>query len=261
MSQPLSLIDSHAHIQGKEHAADLDGVLMRADEAGVKKIVVVGGAGDLSSNLQAIELAKSHDPLFATIGMHPHDAKDVGSEELKSLRELLRAPKVVAVGETGLDFYYDHSPRPVQEKIFGHFIELALETALPLIVHNRDSDRRVEEIILHHGEGKVRGVIHCFTSDYASAKKFLELGFYISFSGILTFKTAEPLRAVAKKLPLEKLMVETDSPFLTPIPHRGKRNEPAFVRLVAETLAKTKEVTLEEVAAATSKNSEELFGI
>ena len=255
------LVDSHAHIQGEEFSGDIDGVLERAQQAGVEKIVVVGGAGDLASNRRAVELAHSRDGLFATVGMHPHDAKAVSEEELARLRELAKDSKVVAIGETGLDFYYNHSPRGVQIEIFRRFIHMACETGLPLIVHDRDAHREIAELLHTEGEGKLRGVIHCFTGDHEAAKAFLDLGFYISFSGIVTFKNAGPLREVARKLPLDRLLVETDSPYLAPVPHRGKRNEPAFVREVAETIAKLREIGLEEVAQATTRNVQELLRI
>ncbi|OGQ83001.1 MAG: hydrolase TatD [Deltaproteobacteria bacterium RIFCSPLOWO2_12_FULL_60_19] len=255
------LVDSHAHIQGEEFSDDIDGVIQRAKQAGVEKIVVVGGAGDLASNQRAVALARSHDGLFATVGMHPHDAKAVSEEELAQLRELAKDSKVVAIGETGLDFYYNHSPREIQMKIFRRFIGMARATELPLIVHDRDAHREIAELLLAEGERKLRGVIHCFTGDYQAAKAFLDLGFYISFSGIVTFKNAAPLREVAQKLPLDRIFVETDSPYLAPVPHRGKRNEPAFVRLVAETIASVREMPLEDLIHATSQNAHALFGI
>ncbi len=257
----LGLIDSHAHIQGPEFAADLPQVIERAHTAGVEKIVVVGGAGELSSNDAAVAVAHSFAELFATVGMHPHDAKDVSEEDLQRLKDLTGDPKVVAVGETGLDFYYDHSPRELQMKIFARFIQMARETELPLIVHDRDADRAIAELLRSEGGGDLRGVIHCFTGDYEAAKAFLNLGFYLSFSGIVTFKNAEALRDVARKVPLDRLLVETDSPYLAPVPHRGKRNEPAFVREVAETVATVRGVPLREVSEATHRNTRDLFGI
>jgi TatD DNase family protein len=256
-----SLVDSHAHIQAPEFADDLDGVIQRAKEAGVEKIVVVGGAGELGSNRKAVDLARSYPGLFATVGMHPHDARIVSEEDLEGLKDLTKEPKVVAVGETGLDFYYDHSPRQVQVELFCRFIHLARETGLPLVVHNREAEREVAELLRGEGQGEVRGVIHCFTGRFEAARDFLDLGFYLSFSGIITFKNAEALREVLARLPLEKILVETDSPYLAPVPYRGKRNEPAFVRLVAETMARVRGLTLEEVAEATKQNSERLFGL
>lgn len=255
------LIDSHAHIQGKEYAGERDAVIARAREAGVEKIIAVGGAGDMSSNLEAIALADSLANIYATVGMHPHDAKDVGEDELRRLRELTAHPKVIAVGETGLDYYYNHSPHDVQRRVFSHFIDMARETGLPLVVHERDAAREAADLLRRIGAGKVRGVIHCFTGDYDAARQYLDLGFYLSFTGIITFKNAEPLRDVVRRVPLEKILVETDSPYLTPVPHRGRRNEPAYVRFVAETIASLKGVPLEEVARVTSANVQALFMI
>ena len=258
--QPM-LVDSHAHIQGPEFAADFDSVLQRARAAGVEKIVVVGGAGQLSSNYAAVDLAQRVPGLFATVGMHPHDAKDVGEEDLRRLRELAGNAVVVAIGETGLDFYYNHSPKDVQRNVFCRFIEMARETGLPLVVHDRDAHQEIVDLLRSEGRGNVRGVIHCFTGDLPAATKFLDLGFFLSFSGIITFKNADSLREVVKKMPLERMLVETDSPFLAPVPYRGKRNEPAFVRQVAETVAQVRHVSLETVIAATTHNVRQLFGI
>ena len=255
------LIDSHAHIQGKEYAGEVDAVISRARESGVEKIIAVGGAGDMSSNIEAVALAESLPDVYATVGMHPHDAKDVGEDELRKIRELTSRSKVIAVGETGLDYYYNHSPHDVQRRAFSQFIHMACETGLPIVVHERDAAQAVAELLRGEGSGKLRGVIHCFTGNYAAACVYLDLGFYLSFTGIITFKNAEPLREVVRKVPLERMFVETDSPYLTPVPHRGKRNEPAFVRLVAETVARVKGIYLEEVAERTSQNVQNLFAI
>ena len=257
----LGLIDSHAHIQGKEYTGEVDAVIGRAREAGVQQIIVVGGAGDMSSNTAAVALAESWPNLYATVGMHPHDAKDVGEEELQQLKELAAHPKVIAVGETGLDYYYNHSPREVQRRVFAQFIRLASETDLPLVVHERDAAREVAELLRGEGEGKIRGVIHCFTGDYAAACAYLDLGFYLSLTGIITFKNAEPLREVVRKMPLDRIFVETDSPYLTPVPHRGRRNEPAYVRFVAATIASVKGLNIEELARVTTNNVRALFRI
>ena len=259
--ESLELIDSHAHIQGAEYALEIDEVIRRAREAGVGKIIVVGGAGELLSNQAAVALAESYGNLYATVGMHPHDAKDVGEEALKKLEELTARAKVIAVGETGLDFYYNHSPHQIQREIFARFIRMARETGLPLIVHERDAHKETIELLRHEGNGAVRGVIHCFTGNFEAARNYLDLGFYLSFTGIITFKNAQPLRDVVRAVPLERMFVETDSPYLTPVPHRGKRNEPAYVRFVAETVAQVHGRTLEEVARVTTSNVRELFRI
>ena len=257
----LGLIDSHAHIQGKEYAGESAAVIQRAGEAGVEQIIVVGGAGDMSSNTAAVALAESCAGLYATVGMHPHDAKDVGEEELRDLKELAAHPKVIAVGETGLDYYYNHSPREVQRRVFAQFICLAEETGLPLVVHERDAASEALGLLRSEGAGKIRGVIHCFTGDYDAARNYLDLGFYLSFTGIITFKNAEALREVVRKVPMDRMFLETDSPYLTPVPHRGKRNEPAYVRFVAETVASVKGLNIEEVASVTTNNVRALFRI
>jgi TatD DNase family protein len=254
------LIDSHAHIQSKEYADEREAVIARAHDAGVEKIIAVGGAGDMSSNTEAVALAAAFPNIYATVGMHPHDAKDVGDDELRKLVELAAHPKVVAIGETGLDYYYNHSPHDVQRRVFTRFIHMARDTGLPIVVHERDAAQEAAELLRGEGRG-LRGVIHCFTGNYDAARAYLDLGFYISFAGIITFKNAAPLREVVQKVPLERMLVETDSPFLTPVPHRGRRNEPAYVRLVAETVAQVKGIHFDEVARATTRNTAALFGI
>ena len=255
------LIDSHAHIQGKEYADERDAVIARAMEAGVEKIIAVGGAGDMASNTEAIALASAFPNIYATVGMHPHDAKDVGADELEELRGLTSDNKVVAVGETGLDYYYSHSPHDVQRRVFSRFIRMARETDLPIVVHERDAAQDAAKLLRAEGGGKLRGVIHCFTGNYEAACAYLDLGFYLSFTGIITFKNAEALREVVRRVPLEHILIETDSPFLTPVPYRGKRNEPAYVRFVAETIATLKHLPFEKVADVTSENVCALFGI
>lgn len=257
----LGLIDSHAHIQAKEYAGQTEAVIARAREAGVEQIIVVGGAGEMSRNTEAVALAESYANLYATIGMHPHDAKQVHEQELVQLKKLSAHPKVIAVGETGLDYYYNHSPREVQRQVFAQFISLADETGLPLVVHERDAAHEAADLLRGEAKGRVPGVIHCFTGDYDAARNYLDLGFYLSFTGIITFKNAEPLREVVRKVPLDRILVETDSPYLTPAPYRGKRNEPAHVRLVAETIARIKGISLEEAANTTTRNVRELFRI
>lgn len=255
------LIDSHCHIQGKEYAGEAEAVIARARAAGIETLIVVGGAGEMSSNNEAVALAQRHENVYATVGMHPHDAKDVGADELASLQELATSPKVVAIGETGLDYYYNHSPHDVQRRVFGQFIGMARATQLPIVVHERDAAKEAAELLRVEGQGALRGVIHCFTGDYEAACAYLDLGFYLSFTGIITFKNAEPLRDVVRRVPLERMFVETDSPYLTPVPHRGKRNEPAFVRFVAETVARVKGIGLDEVARVTTDNVGALFNI
>jgi len=255
------LIDSHAHIQGKEYAGEAEAVIARARAAGVETIIAVGGAGDMSSNSEAVRLANAFPNIYATVGMHPHDAKDVGVEELAVLKNLAADSKVVAIGETGLDYYYSHSPHDVQRRVFGQFIRMARQTQLPIVVHERDAAQDAAELLRREGAGELRGVIHCFTGNFAAACAYLDLGFYLSFTGIITFKNADALREVVSKVPLERMLVETDSPYLTPVPHRGRRNEPAYVRFVADAIAKVKDLEVEEVAQVTTANVKQLFRI
>ncbi|HEX2229757.1 MAG TPA: TatD family hydrolase [Candidatus Binatia bacterium] len=253
------LVDSHAHIQGKEYTGEAAAVVARARDAGVDAIIAVGGAGDMSSNTAAVMLADSFPEVYATVGMHPHDAKDVDEKDVNILQQLAATPKVVAIGETGLDYHYRHSPPETQRRIFSRFIRLAREVKLPIVVHEREAAMEAAELLIREGGGSLCGVIHCFTGDYAAAERYLDLGFYLSFTGIITFKNAEALREVARRVPLERILVETDSPYLTPAPHRGKRNEPAYVRLVAESLARIKSTSFEEVASVTTANARALF--
>ena len=255
------LVDSHAHIQGKEYAGEVEAVIARARSAGVETIIAVGGAGDMSSNTEAIQLATTFPNIYATVGMHPHDAKDVGADELDVLKNLAADSKVIAIGETGLDYYYSHSPHDVQRRVFGQFIHMARQAQLPIIVHERDAAQDATELLRCEGAGDLRGVVHCFTGNYQSACAYLDLGFHLSFTGIITFKNANALREVVSKIPLERILVETDSPYLTPVPHRGKRNEPAYARHVAETIANLKGISFDEMAQITTANVKQLFRI
>jgi TatD DNase family protein len=180
---------------------------------------------------------------------------------LEVLKNLVVDAKVVAIGETGLDYYYSHSPHDVQRRVFGQFIHMARQTRLPIVVHERDAAQDAAELLRREGAGELRGVIHCFTGDYDAACAYLDLGFYLSFTGIITFKNADALREVVSKVPLERILVETDSPYLAPVPHRGKRNEPAYVRFVAQTISGVKGLAVEEIAQATTANVKQLFRI
>lgn len=215
-------------------------------------------------NLDEIEknlvLTKKYKNIYTSVGIHPHEAKLWDSVSKDTIIKYTKEEKVVAVGECGLDFYYNYSPKDTQLEVFKEHIKIAKEVSLPLIIHTRNAFSETIEILK---EGKLQrgGVMHCYTGDLETAKEAIKLGFYISFSGIITFKNAESLREVAKELPLEKILIETDCPFLTPIPNRGKRNEPKYVRFVAEELAKIKNVSVEEVGEVTSENAKKLFGI
>lgn len=253
------LIDSHAHLDS--FGEELPAVLDRARLAGVRQIITIGASDGLGPNHTAVEIARAHPHVFASVGVHPHDARIVDEAALATIEGLAADPKVVAIGETGLDYHYKHSTIEEQQRAFRAFVALALRVKKPLVVHTRDADADTADLLRDTGAQAVGGVIHCFTGTPALAAAAIELGFYVSFSGILTFKAAEELRAVAKDLPRDRVLVETDCPFLAPVPHRGKRNEPAFVALTAERLAELWGVSVTEVQAKTSENTARLFGL
>lgn len=258
MQEKIRLIDSHAHIYGKEFFADFDTMLQRAAAAGVETIIVIGA--DLESSIQAVELARKFPNLYAAVGIHPHDASRVTEACYQRIVELAgECDKVVAIGEIGLDFYRDRSPRPDQELVFRRFIKIARELQLPVIIHDRDAHERVMAILREEGAADVGGVLHCFSGDLQMAKKCIELGFYISIPGTVTYPNNHALHEVVRGVRAEHLLVETDCPYLSPVPYRGKRNEPAFVRLAAEKIAELKGLSLADVARITTANSQKLF--
>ena len=251
-------IDSHCHLDFPDFAGDLPGVIARAKAQGVGRFLTIGT--HLSKHAQVVAVADAFAEVWCTTGLHPHEA---ASESLSGPDALIRNaghPKVVGIGETGLDFYYEHSPRQEQETAFRHHIAAARETQLPLIVHTRDADPETVAILREEWrKGPFPGLIHCFTSGQALADAALDTGFYISVSGIATFKTAEPIREVLRSVPIDRLLVETDAPYLAPIPHRGKRNEPAFVVHTGAMLAELKGVSPDALAHQTSANFHRLF--
>jgi TatD DNase family protein len=253
------LIDSHAHLFFKEFQEEVPQVLARAREAGVGCLVNVGTG--VEESRQAVALAEKHPWIFAAVGIHPHDVSGMSDDDLISLRELAKNERVVAIGEVGLDYYYEHSPKEMQQKRLRDFIRLAHEVKLPLIIHCRDAFEDCFKILDEEEGWKRGGVFHCYTGDLATARTILKKGFYISFSGIVTFKKSGVLQDVAKNLPRDHFLIETDCPFLAPEPHRGKRNEPAYVRLVAEKLAALKGLTVEDIGRITARNTKELFGL
>jgi TatD DNase family protein len=251
--------DSHCHLTDPQFDGDREETLARARAAGVSRFIVIGATGDFSHNEKAVALARAHTDVFAVVGVHPHDAKTITADTYVRLRELARESRVVGLGETGLDFYYDNSPREDQRTHFRAFIRVARELNLPLSMHVRDAYAEAAETIRAEGEGCIRGVMHCFTGSIDEAQTLLELDLFISFSGIVTFKSAQALREAARIVPLERLLIETDCPLLAPVPYRGKRNEPAYVVQVAKTLAEVKGLSLEEIAEATRRNTDALF--
>ncbi len=262
----MRLTDSHAHLNFSQFDADRDAVIRRARDAGLTAIINVGV--DLASSKASIALAQQHDFIYAAVGIHPHDARHVDERVLDQLRVLTRHPQVVAIGEIGLDYYRDRSPRPVQRQAFADQLALAAEVELPVIIHSRDAHDDVMEalrewITLHPPGGTEggMGVLHSYSGGPEHLDEVLEMGFYVSISGPVTFSKAEQLRKVAEIVPLERLLVETDCPFLTPVPRRGRRNEPALVRHVVEAIARARRIPAETVAQATADNLTHLFNI
>ena len=268
------LIDSHAHIQLDKFDADRGPVLERAQEAGVGTIMVIGF--DLETSRAAIALAEKYErqssainkkdnrwgnlplQIYATVGMHPHDAKDLDDETVRIFRDLAAHPKVVALGEMGLDYYRDLSPRPIQQAAFECQLDLAEELDLPIVIHNREAYHDILPI-LQARRGRVRGVMHCFSGDVEIMRRSLALGFHIGIGGPVTYRKSDALQEVAQKVPADALLVETDCPWLAPQFRRGKRNEPAYVRATAEKIAELRGISLEEIGEMTTQNFEGLF--
>ena len=256
-------IDSHAHIDGREFDDDREEVIARAHAAGVSLILNVG-TGDPHSGAfeRAVELGKTHESVFTAIGTHPHDARLYDDAAEEKIKNLINNEHVIAWGEIGLDFHYDNSPRDVQIEVFKRQLRAARECNLPVVIHTREAEAETIDILKSEYEGaERRGVFHCFSGSPELAQRAIEIGFMISFSGIVTFKKAEELREVAKQVPLDRLLIETDCPYLTPIPYRGKRNEPAYVVEVARCLAGLHGVELEEMGRTTSENFNRFFGL
>lgn len=255
--------DSHAHIDGHEFDNDRDEVIERAHSAGVSLILNVGTGDPHSGALErAVELGNQHKSIYTAIGTHPHDARLYDDTAEQKIKNLINNEHVIAWGEIGLDFHYDNSPRDVQIEVFKRQLRAARECDLPVVIHTREAEAETIEILQREYAGaQRRGIFHCFSGSMELARRALEIGFMISFSGIVTFKKAEDLREVAKQVPLDRLLIETDCPYLTPIPYRGKRNEPAYVVEVARCLAGLHGVELEEMGRITSENFNRFFGL
>lgn len=253
------LIDSHCHLDRDEYGADREAVIARARAAGLERAVLIGLWRAPGSFGDALALRDS-DPAFfaATVGIHPHEAAAAPEADYLAMEQLARDPRIVGVGETGLDYHYNHSPPEVQQQAFRRHIRAARAAGKPVVVHVRDAHDHCERI-LREEQAAAGGVIHCFTGSAAEAERYLALGFFISVAGVVTFKTAEGLREAVRAVPLDRLLIETDSPFLTPVPLRGKRNEPAHVALVAAKVAEVKGLSVEAVGAATSDNARRAF--
>jgi len=254
----MRVIDSHCHLDFPDFAAEIDAVVARAKAAGVERLITIGTRVKRAAALQA--LAERFDDVYFTVGTHPHQAAEEAEVDAEAIRAFARHPKCVGLGEAGLDYHYNHAPADVAANVFRAQIALARELALPLVIHAREADDHVARMLREEmREGAFSAVLHCFTSSRALAEAGLELGLYVSFSGVLTFKNSGDLRAIAKDIPLERLLVETDAPYLAPMPHRGKRNEPAFVVETARALAKVKQIDEAALAAATRANTLRLF--
>ncbi|MFA5806331.1 MAG: TatD family hydrolase [Melioribacteraceae bacterium] len=251
--------DTHTHLFYPNFDGEVDKVIERAVQAGVDYMIVPGT--DLATSLQAIELAEKYNNIYSAVGVHPHDSKDWNNSLIEKLEELAKNKKVVAIGEIGLDYYYDFSPREIQIKAFESQIQLALKLNLPVIVHNREANEDIMNIARKYKDSGVRAQYHCFAGSIADARELVEMHHYISFPGIVTFKNAESVRKVLSRVAIENLLLETDSPFMTPVPHRGERNEPAYIKLIAEKIAEVHHLTTEDVGKATSYNAHKLFGI
>ncbi|MBT4932716.1 MAG: TatD family hydrolase [Rhodospirillaceae bacterium] len=252
------LVDSHCHLDFPEFADDMENIVERAADVGVNHMLSI--CTYVTKFEQVLAVAKRYENIYCTVGIHPHNADKEPEITAEHLIRMAVDDKVIGFGETGLDFYYDKSPRDIQKRQFRAHIEASREIGLPLVVHTRDADDEMAEILVEEmGKGAFTGLLHCFSSSRKLADTALELGLYLSISGIVTFKTADELRAIVRDVPLERLLVETDAPYLAPVPRRGKRNEPAFTRHTAEKIAEIKGLSLDEVAKVTTDNFFSLF--
>lgn len=255
----MGVIDTHAHLNDPAFANELEDVIARAVNSNVSGIIVA--AYDLASSYRAVELTKQHSHLWATVGIHPHDAPQATKASIAELRSMAKDPRVVAIGEIGLDYYWNTHPKELQQQAFCQQIELASDCSLPFVVHDRDAHGDVLAILKEHSPFENGFVMHCYSGSLEFAAECVRLGGYISFAGPVTFRNASRLQEVAKAVPLERLLVETDCPYLAPHPHRGKRNEPMYVNLVAETIAHLRGSEPELIKEHTTHNAKQLFGI
>ncbi|WP_417898405.1 TatD family hydrolase [Bacillus haimaensis] len=253
------LFDTHVHLNADQFEEDLQEVIERARNEKVMNMVVVGF--DRKTIKKAMELVEQYDFIYAAVGWHPVDAIDMTEEDLNWIEELASHEKVVAIGEMGLDYHWDKSPKDIQKEVFRKQIRLAKRVKLPIVIHNRDATADVVEILKEEDAKEVGGIMHCFTGSLEVAQECMEMNFYISFGGPVTFKNAKKPKEVVKEIPLDMLLIETDCPYLTPHPYRGKRNEPSYVRLVAEEIAYLRGMTVEEIGEKTTANAKKLFGI
>lgn len=258
LTSHFSLLDTHCHLEMAEFDEDRDAVIQRAKEAGIDAVITVGS--DLKGNIGSLRLSEKYDFIYSSVGIHPHDAKDFTEEVYKKVRGwAASSSKIVAIGETGLDYHYDNSPRDIQKEVFKKHLLLAKELELPVIIHSREAKKDTLEILRDSGIN--RGVLHCFSGDMDMAEKAMEMGLYISIAGPVTFKNAKKLRETAEAIPDDYLLIETDAPYLTPEPFRGRRNEPSFLVNTAQKIAELRKVSLEDIARITTLNAKRLFRI
>ncbi|HLR79524.1 MAG TPA: TatD family hydrolase [Bacillota bacterium] len=253
------LFDTHVHLNAKQFKRDREEVIQRAFRNGVQYMVVVGFNQETIP--LALEIAEQYETIYAAVGWHPVDAIDMTDEDLTWIEELSAHPKVVAIGEMGLDYHWDHSPRDVQKEVFRKQIHLAKKVQMPIIVHNREATEDIIEILREEGAEDVGGIMHCYNDSVRYVEACLDMNFYISLGGTVTFKNAPLPQEVAAHVPLDRLLIETDAPYLAPHPNRGKRNEPAYVQLVAQKIADIRKIPIEKVREVTTKNAFDLFGL
>ncbi len=259
MSTLSGIIDTHCHIAFKDFDADREDVLQRAWDAGLEAIVMIGAGSEIAGNQKNLEMTAPDSRLFATIGVHPHDADKLTSDVIAEFEKLAKHERVVGIGEIGLDYHYDHAPRNTQQEAFRRQLELARHVGLPVSIHSRDADGDTFAVLQEFWEDLPGGVMHCFGGTVEQARSYFDMGFWISVSGIVTFKKSEQLQAVVRDCPVEHLLIETDAPYLAPIPYRGKRNEPAYVAEVVKAIARIKGLSYEDVARITTLNARRLF--
>lgn len=253
------LIDSHTHLDDSRFDEDREKLIESFEEDGIELVVNIGA--DLQSSIRTVALTEEYEKIYGTVGIHPHDAKDIDESTIEILRSFTNREKIVGIGEIGLDYYYDNSPRDVQRKWFREQLKLAKEVNLPVVIHSRDAAQETFDIIKEEQDGSLRGVIHCYSGSVEMAKEYVKLGFYIGIGGTVTFKNAKVVKDVAREIDLENILIETDAPYLTPEPNRGKRNQSAYVRYVAGEIAVLKGISYEKVAETTNKNAKKLFDI
>lgn len=259
MNNPTTFIDTHCHLDMDNYSTDFNDVIARAATSGVAQIITIGI--DIPSSIRAVMLAKEHNMLFATVGIHPHDVDSIGNSTYSHLTELLENNKeyIVGLGEIGLDYFKNYSDVSSQRKHFKKQLQLAKEFMLPIVIHDRDAHEDTLSILKEIGPFPNGGVLHCFSSDISFARKILELDLHISIPGVVTFKNAHVLQEVAKNIPLDRMLLETDGPFLSPMPYRGKRNEPSYIPYIAGKIAELRNIEISTVAELTTKNARELF--